>query len=211
MVNISKFSFYAIYLLAAELPILLILFLRSWENQHIHMVIKYLTIGSVIINIILCIMILCYKKDSKMSNEITNITPNNSSISDFFSFFLLPFFTFSFSDDLDSSRFFIEIGILFTLLTILLFKTKNLSSNIIFYLLFNNYNVKTISQNNIRFLVLNGLNFEDFDENEDVTIKVNKKFYIYYGSKKKFYINFGVTIIILIGILIFTICSYRFL
>lgn len=209
MGNIIKFTFYAIYLWAAELPILLILFLRSWENANIHIAIKYLTVGSLIINIILCVIILSYKKDSIMNNEITDLTPNNSSISDFFSFFLLPFFTFSFSNDLHSSRFFLELGILFALLTILLYKTRNLSSNIIFYLLFNNYNVKTVSQNNIRFLVLNDLNFEDYNQHKDVTIKINRKFYIYYGSKKRLYINFAIAIIILLTILVLIMFSNK--
>ncbi|MFJ8262685.1 hypothetical protein ACIQ4I_12150 [Rummeliibacillus sp. NPDC094406] len=209
--GIIKFLFYIIYLLAAELPVLLILFLRSWEELQIHMVIKFLTISSIIVNLIFCIVILCYKKDSTMRNQIIEITPNNASISDFFSFFLLPFFTFSFSSNLNSNRFFVELGILFVLLSILLFKTKNLSSNIIFYILFNNFDVRTDSKNNIRFLVLNDLNFEEFSEGKSPTIKIAKNLYIYYGTKKKLFFNFILAIIILISILLFVIYSNKIL
>lgn len=211
--GIFKFLFYVIYLLAAELPVFLILFLRSWNEESIHTNIKYLTIGSISINILLCLLTFSYiwKRTSTMKSTITNITPNNSNISDFFSFFLLPFFTFSFSSNLDSIRFFIELAILFILLSLLLLKTKNLSSNIIYYVLFNNFNVETKSNNNMQFLVLKGLNFEDFEEGKSLTIKVTKDFYIYYGSKKKLIINISIVLTILVLLLLAVLFSNNFL
>lgn len=211
--GILKFLFYIIYLLAAELPVLLILYLRSWDEQNIHTNIKYLTIGSIGINMALCLLTFIYiwKRTSTMKDPITNITPNNSNISDFFSFFLLPFFTFSFSSNLDSTRFFIELAILFILLSLLLLKTKNLSSNIIYYVLFNNFNVKTKSRNNMQFLVLKGINFEDFEEGKSLTIKVTKDFYIYYGRKMKLSINIGIVLVILVSLLLAVLFSNKFL
>lgn len=185
-----QFLFYAFYLLAAEVPIFLILYLRSLENNSINNIMFILILISISLNILLCLYLLWKKEMPPLGERVLNYNENNSSISDFFSFFLLPFFTFSLSSDAQPIIFILEIGILFLLLSTLLFKTNNLSANIIFYALFKNYTISTTGKGKINILILSPLTIEDFlDSNEtDNIIKVNRKYYLYYGENRKRFI-----------------------
>lgn len=185
-----KFIFYAFYLLAAEVPIFLILYLRSLENESINNIIFILILFSISLNLFFCLYLLIkiFKKERPtLSEDVLNYNENNSSISDFFSFFLLPFFTFSFSSNARPEIFIMEIGILFLLLSTLLFKTNNLSANIIFYVLFKNYTISTTGKKKINILILSPLTIEDFLDKKpsDNIIKISRKYYIYYRKSKK--------------------------
>lgn len=204
MKAIGSFLFYAIYLLAAELPLFLVLILRSWDIPEIKQILICLLLVSIFLNLIIFVYLLTVKPLTRFKETITDIDEktNNQNISEFFSFFLLPFFTFSLSTSSEPKLLFSELAILFVLLTIYLYKTKNLTSNIFIFLLFNIYSIKT-KGNSCKVLMFSPQTFDSFSDNQEL-IKVNRNYYIFYGDQKK---RFKITLLVL-SILLFLILSF---
>ncbi|MFW2109611.1 hypothetical protein M8C22_13395 [Bacillus spizizenii] len=145
MRTINIFLFYLFYLLAAEFPLFLILSIRNFKTQNITIFLFMLILSS-ILNLLIFIILICKMKErlpggSLNTSRITKFSENKikQSLSDFFGFFLLPFFTFNFSGDVELVQLIIEMFILLTLLTIFLIRTKNYTSNIFVYMIFNLY------------------------------------------------------------------------
>lgn len=138
-------SFYFFYLIAAEFPLFFILCIRNYTNKNIIFFLIMLLV-SVILNFLIFYYIKNSIEDTKKKGAIkTSIIHNfsenkiNQSLSDFFAFFLLPFFTFNFSNEVNLIQLGIEMFTLLLLLTIFLLRTKNYTSNIFIYMLFNLY------------------------------------------------------------------------
>ncbi|WP_102335643.1 hypothetical protein [Salimicrobium jeotgali] len=154
--NINWFIFYFIYLLGAELPFFIILWLRNESNSK-SILINLFLITSLLINIF--IFSLLYKNVKKRINgkhssqlkgeSFSHISSNKvkENLTDFFAIFLLPFFTFNLSGDVSLHYKILELFFIFFLLTIFLFRTNNIFSNIIIYLIFNVYEVKVPGEN----------------------------------------------------------------
>lgn len=209
MKPVGSFLFYALYLLAAELPLFLVLILRSWSNPEIKQILIYLLFTSLIFNLIIFVYLLSVKPLTRFKETITDIDEktNNQNISEFFSFFLLPFFTFSLSTSSDTILLFSELAILFVLLTIYLYKTRNLTSNIFIFLLFNIYSIKT-KGNSCKILMFSPQTFDSFSEDTEL-IKVNRNYYIFYGDQKKRFKNTLMSLSVLL-ILIIAFLIYQF-
>lgn len=203
---IINFFLYFLYLIAAELPLFIIFLIRS-EPTDLYLYIKILLLISIALNIIILLVLFLHKPMQKFNETIT-VTDSKigrNSISDFFSFFLLPFFTFSINSDAVPQKFLLELFILFMLLTVYLFRTNNLTANIFIFLLFNIYEVKT-KGNNFTLLCFIPNQFDSFDPSKNI-IKLSRKYYIFIGDQYKTFKNILI-LLILLFLVSFTLIYY---
>ncbi|MEK4630313.1 hypothetical protein MKZ17_19230 [Solibacillus sp. FSL R7-0682] len=183
MKMLFNFFLYFLYLIAAELPLFIIFLIRADPTTDLYIYLKILLLISIALNILILLIILLHKPKPKFNETIT-VTNNKigrNSISDFFSFFLLPFFTFSINSSADPNKFLLEMLILFILLTIYLFRTNNLTANILIFLLFNIYDVKS-KGNHFTLFTFVPTSFDSFDSTKKI-IKISRKYYIYIGDE----------------------------
>lgn len=207
MKTVSSFLFYSFYLLAAELPLLFVLLLRSVNNTEVYNILKVILLFSILTNLLIFILLILWPTSifKEPINDNFKVLSNNS-ISEFFSFFLLPFFTFSLNSSSEARIVFAELAILFFLLNIFLFRTKSLTSNVLIYLFFNIYSSNTKGKE-FTLLTFTPLTFDDLTSNSNV-IKINRNFYIYYGDKKKtFKVSLSIIVVVLM-VLFYLILRY---
>jgi hypothetical protein len=109
------------------------------------------------------------KSDLIQSTEIKSISDNKvgSSLNDFFAIFILPMLTFSISNTYTITHLLVELSFVFLLLTVFIFRTEKLTSNIFIYLIFNIYNVEILGEN---FTLLSKQNKQDI-ESSDISFK----------------------------------------
>lgn len=205
--QIFKFLFYSLYLLAAELPLISIILLRAKSNgSQLEYFLKYTLLTSLAINILITLILIFWKVHNEFKEEI-NIESDElgkNTMGDFFAFFLLPFFTFSLSNTSNLTYLIVEICILFVLLNIFLYRTENLTSNLLVYLFFNIYKTSTFGKKNLTLLTIRPQDIQDFD-NQSKVIEINNTFIIFLGDSEK---NFRITllfILIIFAILFITV------
>jgi len=209
--SLAKFFFYSFYLLAAELPLISIILLRAKSNDSLlEFFLKNVLLASIGINIIIIFFLVFWKHHNSFREDIDFDAEElgKNTMGDFFAFFLLPFFTFSLSNTGNLNYLIIELCILFVLLNIFLYRTENLTSNILVFLFFNIYKISTPGKKNLILLTLRPFDIQDFDKKSNV-IEINNNFIIYLGNlEKKFRISLLITLVIL-GLL-FTCVFYLF-
>ncbi|MGK4115697.1 hypothetical protein AB0Y38_05345 [Lysinibacillus capsici] len=201
MKHVGKFSFYSLYLLAAELPLIFIILLRAKSNNSdLELFLKVALLISLGINIIIIFILIFWKHHNDFKEEIDydNEELGKNSMGDFFAFFLLPFFTFSLSSTTNLTYLIIELIVLFLLLNVFLYRTENLTSNILVYLLFNIYRTSTIGKKNLILLTFRPLDIQDFEKGGKL-IEVNNKFIIYLGEYEKQFRRILLFILFLLG------------
>ncbi|MER1958844.1 MAG: hypothetical protein ABS942_15785 [Solibacillus sp.] len=207
MKQLIKFFFYSFYLLAAELPLIFIILLRSKSNDSpLEFFLKNTLLTSIAINIIIVFIIIFWKHHKEFKEEI-NIDIDElgkNTMGDFFAFFLLPFFTFSLSNTENVNYLIVEIGVLFILLNIFLYRTENLTSNLLVYLFFNIYKTSTSGKKNLMLLTIRPLDIQDFDTQKNV-LEINNNFIIYLGDSERSFRITLLLILIVLGILFVTV------
>ncbi|MFJ5766766.1 hypothetical protein ACIP9C_15540 [Lysinibacillus sp. NPDC093210] len=210
MKQLIKFFFYSFYLLAAELPLIFILLLRAKANDSsLEFFLKITLLISVAINILLILLLIFWKHHKKFTEDI-NINCEElgkNTMGDFFAFFLLPFFTFSLSTTENLSYLIVELAVLFILLNIFLYRTENLTSNILVYLFFNIYNTSTLGKSNLVLLTFRPLDIQDFDKSSNI-IEINNKFIIYVGELETYFRKILLFILSVLGLLFVFIYYY---
>lgn len=200
--QVGKFFFYSLYLLAAELPLIFIILLRAKSNNsNLELFLKNTLLISLAINLIIILVLIFWKHHNKFKEDINYESEElgRTSMGDFFTFFLLPFFTFSLSSTTNLSYLIIELIVLFLLLNIFLYRTENLTSNILIYLLFNIYRTSTIGNKDLILLTFRPLDIQDFEKG-GILIEINNKFIIYLGDYEKHFRKTLLIILILLGV-----------
>ncbi|MGE7860394.1 hypothetical protein ACQKOA_04925 [Bacillus mobilis] len=213
--RVGLFVFYFMYLIGAELPFFIILWNRNLkEKQHL-IIISILFLLSIIINIVIYTSIikniksyLKGKNNNVLSvNDFETVSPNKlkESLMDFFAIFLLPFFTFNFSSESNIYVLVTEIIVIFLLLTIFLFRTNNLTANIIIYLIFNVYECQIPGKN---IIVITSDTKMDLESESVDLLRIFDNFYFYSSNnhllKKKLAITNSILILLAIIMIVVT-------
>lgn len=206
--RIFWFLFFFIYLIGAELPFLIILFNRNIDQSSNLLFVLILLLISILINIVifslLKINIKKLKKaviNAKNIDEFNDISQNKikEALSDFFAIFLLPFFTFNFSNNTPVNILLVEILFIFILLTIFIYRTNNLTTNILIYMIFNVYNCKIPGEN---FTLISTDTKTDIESDSIQLIKIFDKFYLYSSDYNDLNKRITLTIVTLVSLFI---------
>lgn len=203
------FIFYFLYLIAAQFPLFLLLIIRNGDSNYLLFI--YLFMLSILI--LLCLLSFMKLRLEVAKNPPSNIRINsgnlaNNTMSDFFSFFLLPFFTFNLVTSNSNTQKLIEIFFIFVLLTLYLYRSGNLLINPLLFFFFNLYRGESAGNNYILLLPRNRTNSSVDCQNENNFIQItNNILYFHYDAHdyRKTILFIKRTIIILILVLV--LCS----
>lgn len=210
---VLKFLFYLLYLIAAELPLFLILWIRNINGSY-EILIVNATIISVLLNLLLFIMILIKVFSKSRNKQISNIVFDSENkikqaLSDYFAYFLLPFFTFNLIATSKISTMLMEMTVLFLLLTIFIMRTKNLSINIFIFMIFNIYE---ISMPGRKIVLLTPHTKADFESNDSPQLtRLFGEYYLYFENKKSIIKKISGVVLSCILILSFILMSEKIL
>lgn len=208
------FIFYFIYLIGAELPLFIILMIRNMYNGQTDNInfILFLILTSLIINLgfFYSLYINVKKNISNEKNRkiLKDVTSNKlaENLNNFFALFLLPFFTFNFSDGEPLFYLLIEMIFIFLLLTVFLFRTKNITTNLLVYISFDIYEAKIPGQN---VYLITDSRKEDLQNERRIITRILHNFYVhvesynYFVTKIKSILTFlSVLLLLIIGYMI---------
>lgn len=178
-----KIFLYFLYLVSAELALFIILTIRNLEADNMNKLLFWVFIISIIINVFIFSFIYFRIKNYKKSNSYTKKFDINKvedttkqNLSDFFSFFLLPFFTFNLSNYDENLYSGLEMFFLFALLTVFLMRTNNLTANVLIYALFSKYEANVPGK---KLIILTNQTKDNFENSSSSLIKIISNIYIY--------------------------------
>ena len=212
LLSFFRFIFFLFYLIASEVPLFFILLIRNNSSDSTSNLISILMIVSIIINLIIFGYLLFkvsrfarYSKGFTINQVSENKVKQN--LSDFFSFFLLPFFTFNFTSNSNVFYLLLELFVLFILLTIFLMKTNNLTLNVIVFLIFNAFACQTTGK---KIMVITEESSDDIECQKNIKlIKVIDNIYIFTSNHKKLSKKLSASIIFFVSALLLVI-YYKF-
>lgn len=178
------FIFYFFYLIAAQFPLFLLLIVRNSSSTYTLFI--YLFILSISLLVILLFFTknrLLLKKRPSSNIHIESDNLANNTMSEFFSFFLLPFFTFNLTSSNSIKQQLVEITFIFLMLTLFLYRSGNLLINPIIFFFFNLYKGYSAGNNYIILLPKNRSSSSVDKENRQNFIQItNKITYFHYDD-----------------------------
>lgn len=143
-----SFIFYFFYLISAQFPLFLLLIIRNFNGNYILYVwmLMFSSLTLYLLNLFFYKRLISASK-LESSLKITSSNLAYSTMTEFLSFFLLPFFTFNLSQNTSVELQIIELVFLFLLLSIFLQRSKNLLINPFLFLFFNLYKSESLGAN----------------------------------------------------------------
>lgn len=201
------FLFYFLYLIGAQFLLFLLMIVRNIDNNNVN-IFMYMFLASLIILIIMLAFVrIRMATNSKPKSNILINSENlaSTTMSEFLSFFLLPFFTFNLITTNSISQQLYEMLFIFILLTIFLHRSENLLINPLIFVFFNLYkgaspgsNYNVIMPKHRTSASVEALNKENF-------VRITNKILVFYSNPSDYksinnFLNLTTVILIVITI-----------
>ncbi|MFC7062838.1 hypothetical protein [Halobacillus seohaensis] len=185
------FIFYFTYLIGAELPLFIILLIRNLyggQPENINFILALILLSLIInLSFFYSLYFNVKRNSTKEKNRkiLREVTSNKlaENLNNFFALFLLPFFTFNFSSNEPLLYLLVEMIFIFILLTIFLFRTKNITTNLLVYISFDIYEAKTPGQD---VILITDSRKEELQNERKIICRILHNFYAQIDSYSAF-------------------------
>jgi hypothetical protein len=177
------FLFYFLYLIGAQFPLFLLLTIRNMEsnqNMFLYMFLSSLFVLLILLGFVRARMVVKNKLKSNVVISSENLA--NTTMSDFLSFFLLPFFTFNLISNNQTSQQLFEMLFILLLLTIFLHRSENLLINPLIFIFFNLYKGTSPGSNYSIIMPKHRTSVSVESENKDNFVRITNKIVVYYSN-----------------------------
>lgn len=183
MVRGVYFLFYFFYMIGAQFPLFLLLTIRNMENNE-NMFLYMFLVSLIVLLILLGFVRARLVKKIKLKSNVVISSDNlaNTTMSDFLSFFLLPFFTFNLISDNQTSQQLFEMLFILLLLTIFLHRSENLLINPLIFVFFNLYKGTSPGSNYSIIMPKHRTSVSVDTENKDNFVRITNRIVLYYSN-----------------------------
>lgn len=177
------FLFYFFYMIGAQFPLFLLLTIRNMENNE-NMFLYMFLVSLIVLLILLGFVRARLVKKIKLKSNVVISSDNlaNTTMSDFLSFFLLPFFTFNLISDNQTSQQLFEMLFILLLLTIFLHRSENLLINPLIFVFFNLYKGTSPGSNYSIIMPKHRTSVSVDTENKDNFVRITNRIVLYYSN-----------------------------
>jgi hypothetical protein len=150
------------------------------ENMFLYMFLVSLIVLLILLGFVRARLVKKIKLKSNVVISSDNLA--NTTMSDFLSFFLLPFFTFNLISDNQTSQQLFEMLFILLLLTIFLHRSENLLINPLIFVFFNLYKGTSPGSNYSIIMPKHRTSVSVDTENKDNFVRITNRIVLYYSN-----------------------------